>query len=273
MGRSFFSASNSLYPRLFQIGHFAIPTYGALIALGLVAALAALMQFARRMGLDPNKLWNFAVIGILTTLISARLLLVATAFSVFRKHPFWVLGLTASHSSWVLSVAVILGVAAAIFYALAEGLSLPRVADCIAPSSALALGISRTGAFLAGADYGVPVQHAFGVTYTSALARFWYGTPLGIRLHPVQIYEAVASLLIFCALIWWLPRRTQDGELFGIWLFLSGIAGFSWGFYRAAITGVVVRQLIFVFFVIVSAMFLLRRKSGGYTVEDDSSRN
>ena len=263
-----------MYPRLFQIGHFAIPTYGALIALSLVAALTALIQFARRLRLDPNRLWNLAVIGILTTLISARLLLVALAFQAFRKHPFWVLGLTPFQGSWVMGVAILFGVAAAILYALAEGLPLLSVADCAAPCAALALAISWAGAFLAGADYGLASRHGFAVTYTSPLAQHWYGTPLGISLYPVQLFEAIASLAIFIVLVSRLPRRTQDGEIFGGWLLLSGIAGFFLSFYQAGShIGMAVYQLIFLLMVIVSPLFMLRRKSGGYTVEDDSSRN
>ena len=263
-----------MYPRLFQIGHFAIPTYGALIALSLVAALTALIEFARRLGLDPNKLWNLAVIGILTTLISSRLLIVAVAFHAFREHPFWVLGLTLSRSSWVVYVAVLLGGAVAILYALGEGLPLLRVADCIAPCAALALAISWMGSFLAGADYGLPARHGFAVTYSSPLAHRWYGTPVGIGLYPVQLYEAIASLAVFITLFWWLPRRTHDGELFGGWLFLGGLTGFFLSFYKAGDhIGMAVHQLIFLLMVVVSAMFMLRRKIGGYTVEDESPRN
>lgn len=264
-----------MYPRLFQFGHYAIPTYGAFTALALVAALAALLHFARRLALDANKLWNLGLIGILTALIAARLLLVAAYFSAFRQHPFWVLGLTANRSSWIDAVTVLLGFAAAILYALAEGLPILRVLDCIAPSAALALVLNRTGAFFAGIDYGVAAPHAWGVTYTSRIAALWYHTPLGVRLYPVQLYEAIASLVIFALLAWWLPRRTQDGELWGAWLFLSGFAGFFLAFYGAAGQSQwILRPSEAVLMVTASAAFLVCRKSGndtgGYTVVDDS---
>jgi phosphatidylglycerol---prolipoprotein diacylglyceryl transferase len=262
-----------LYPRLFQIGHFAIPTYGVFTALALVSALAALLHFARQLALDASKVWNLGLIGILTALIAARLLLVAVHLSAFRQHPFWVLGLTENRSSWIFPIALAAGFAAATLYALAEGLPFLRTLDCVAPCAALALVFNRAGAFLAGLDYGLPAAHGWGVVYTSRIAAFWYHTPLGVKLYPVQLYEAVMSLVILGALAWWLPRRTQDGELAGAWLFLFGVAGFFLDFYRAAGRDhMLLHQVIFAAMVIASAAFLVRGKSGGYTVEDDAPR-
>lgn len=261
MGRSLLFHKTLLYPRLFQFGHFAIPTYGAFTALALVSALAALRYFAHRLGLNANKAWNLGLIGILTALIAARLLLVIVHFHAFRRQPFWVLGVTAVHSSWIDEFALAIGFAAAILYALAEGLPILRTLDCIAPSAALAIVFNRAGALFAGLDYGLPAAHARGITYTNLIANFWYGTPLGIKLYPVQIYEALASLAILVGLIWWLPRRTQDGELWGTWLFLYGAAVFFLAFYRAADqTHWVLHQPIAIFMVIASAAFLLRRR-------------
>jgi phosphatidylglycerol:prolipoprotein diacylglycerol transferase len=262
-----------LYPRLFQFGHFAIPTYGAFTALALVAALAALLIFARRLTLDANKVWNLGLIAILTTLLAARLLLVVVYFGAFRQHPMWVLGLAANRASSIDVIAVLIGLAAAILYALAEGLPILCTLDCIAPPAALAVVLNRTGAFLAGLDYGLPTEHAWSVTYTSHIAALWYHTPLGVKLYPVQLYEAIASLAIFAVLLWWLPRRTQDGELWGAWLFLSGLAGFFLAFCRASSqTQWTLHQPVAVLMVVASVAFLIRRKPRNYTVEDGSTQ-
>jgi phosphatidylglycerol---prolipoprotein diacylglyceryl transferase len=259
-----------LYPRLFQFGHFAIPTYGAFTALALIAALAALLYFARRLALNPNKVWNLGLIAILTTLVAARLLLVVAYFSAFRRHPAWVLGLATNNSSWIDTAAILLGLAAALLYALAEGLPILRTLDCIAPSVALALAFNRIGAFLAGLDYGLASSSAWAVTYSSPIALLWYQTPLDIRLYPVQMYEALASLIILAALAWWLPRRTQDGELWGAWLFLYGTASYFLALDRAATQTLwALRPFVAITMVIASTAFLLRRHSRSYTVGND----
>lgn len=226
-----------MYPRLFQFGHAAIPTYGVFTAIALIAALAVAMHFARRLDLNPEKIWNLGLLSILTALIGSRLLLITANFSIFRAHPLWVLGLTTVRNHWVFTGGVILGIAAALLYVLAEGLPLLRVLDCASPALALALCIHGIGAFCAGLAYGVPASLPWGVTYNSRIAALWYGTPLGIKLHPVQMYDAVASLVIFLLLVWWLPRRRQDGELAGAWFFLYGLCSFFLGFYRGDTAG------------------------------------
>ena len=250
-----------MHPRLLQFGHIAIPTYGALTALGLVAGLAAAVHFARRLSLDPNRIWSLCLIGILTTLIGARLLLVLTYFSAFRQHPVWVLGLTNIQSPWILGLSLLAGFGAAMLYALAEGLSLLPVLDSLAPAAAVAIAINRVGAFLAGLDYGTPAVLPWSVTYTSRIAALWYQTPLGVRLHPVQLYDAAASLLILALLVWWLPRRSQPGEVVGAWLFLYGFSSFFLCFFRAGSGTLSLAEPIAAVAVIASGALWARRKS------------
>jgi phosphatidylglycerol:prolipoprotein diacylglycerol transferase len=150
-------------------------------------------------------------------------------------------------------------------------LPLLRVADSLAPAAALAVAINRIGAFVAGLDFGMPARLPWSVTYTSRIAALWYRTPLGLPLHPVQLYDAVVSLMVFALLIWWLPRR-QDGELAGAWLFLSGLTGFFLAFYRGEAGQAGFSQSIAVGAVIMGAALWLDRttKSRGYTSTDDS---
>jgi len=46
----------------------------------------------------------------------------------------------------------------------------------------------------------------------------------GVRLHPVQLYDAAASLGILVLLLWMVRRGTErHGEIAGTWLFLYGV--------------------------------------------------
>jgi phosphatidylglycerol:prolipoprotein diacylglycerol transferase len=249
-----------LYPRLLQLGHIAIPTYGALTALGLIAGLAAAVHFARRAGLDPNKLWSLCLLGVFTALVAARLLLVAAHFRAFRQHPFWVLGLVNAQEAWITALSAAAGLGAALLYTLAEGLPVLAVLDALAPALALAASIERLGAFLAGLDYGRPALAGWSVTYTSRIAALWYRTPLGIPLHPVQLYQAAASLLILALLIWWLPRRTQAGELAGAWLFLYGLSSFFLNLLRAGASAGSLPQGLAVAAVLAGGALWIRRQ-------------
>jgi phosphatidylglycerol:prolipoprotein diacylglycerol transferase len=221
-----------LYPRLFQFGHIAIPTYGVLAAIALIATLALSMQTARRLALDPNKIWNLSLIGIFTTLLASRLLLILVHPRDFLAHPFWMLGLVTIRSRGIFYGAVLLAICACLGYIFATRLPLRRTLDCLAPAIALGIAINSLGAFAAGSEYGSPTNKPWGVVYKHALATLWSGTPLGVRLHPVQVYEALATFALFVLLWSWLARRARDGDLAATFLFAYGIILYFLDFHR-----------------------------------------
>jgi phosphatidylglycerol:prolipoprotein diacylglycerol transferase len=222
-----------LHPRLFQFGHIAIPTYGVLVAIALISALALATHTARRLLLDPNKIWNLSLIGIFTALLGSRLLLALSHLRDFLAHPFWMLGLVTIRSRSVFLGGVLLAICACLGYIFAARLPLRRTLDCLAPAAALGLTIQSLGALAAGSDYGTPTDKPWGVIYKHGLAALWSGTPLGVRLHPVQLYEALAAFLLLVFLLFWLPRRAYDGDLAGIFLFVYGISLYFLDFYSS----------------------------------------
>ena len=233
-----------------------------LTAAGLLAALALLVLQARRLRLRAEKVWNLGLTAILAALFGARLLLVAAHFSLFRAHPFWILGLATVPGAWIAVGGAAIGVAAATLYALAEGLPLLRTADAAAPAIAIAFAINRIGAFCAGLDWGTPTSLPWGVTYRSVVAYLWYQTPRGVVLHPVQLYDAAASLAI-CVLLLLLPH-CRDGEIAGAWLFLYGLGRFFVEFFRGDAQHVLggaltVAQLLAVVAVLAGGALWLRR--------------
>jgi phosphatidylglycerol:prolipoprotein diacylglycerol transferase len=62
------------------------------------------------------------------------------------------------------------------------------------------------------------------VTYDRPLAAIWSGTPLGIPLHPVQAYAALAFLTLAIFLLAWQPVARRAGDLAGLGLMGGGVA-------------------------------------------------
>ena len=222
-----------MYPLLFHFGHIAIPTYGVLTAVALLAALGISALAGRRLGLPGGKMWNLGLVAILTGLVASRVLFALGHLSLYRKDPFWVLGLVTLPSIWFALGGVLAGALAATLYALAEGLPVLNVADAMAPAAALAFCVNRIGAFCGGSAWGIPTRLPWGVTYRSVVAYLWYRVPLGVKLEPVQLFDAAVSLGIF-VLLFWMTRRnaTRSGEIAGAWLFLYGLARFFLEFLR-----------------------------------------
>lgn len=251
-----------MHPLLFHFGRIAIPTYGVLTAVGLLAALACSVLQARRHGLRSDRIWNLGLVGILAALFGSRLLLILANFDAFRAHPFWVLGLANIPGVWLALGGAAIGVLAAALYALAEAMPLLAVADAAAPGLALAFAINRLGAFCGGLAWGRPTTLPWGVLYRNLLAYLWYRVPLGVRLHPAQLYDAVASLAIFALLMSFRTRR--PGEIAGAWLFLYGLARFFVEFFRGdqipLVAGLTLPQLLAILAVIAGGALWWRRQ-------------
>src|SRR5947209_19110757 len=72
-----------MFPRLFHIGNFGIPTYGVMAAIGLIAGLAVVVRGARQQGIDPEKSWNLGLVAIISGLIGAKILMVINDWHSF----------------------------------------------------------------------------------------------------------------------------------------------------------------------------------------------
>jgi phosphatidylglycerol---prolipoprotein diacylglyceryl transferase len=97
-------------------------------------------------------------------------------------------------------------------------------ADALAAPLALGLAFEQLGALLAGSGYGTEAGVRWAVTYTNPLAARWSGAPLGVPLHPVQAYAALAFLTLSIFLLVWLPARRRQGDVAGMMLMGMGVA-------------------------------------------------
>jgi len=213
-----------VYPVLFHLGAILIPAYGASAAVGVLLALLLAQRAARVAGLNPGHIWNLCVVTLFAALVSSRLLLVLVNWSDLRLHPSWMLGLAMIHHPLLGAVGALAGVAAAVLFARWQKLPLGTTADVLAAPLALGLAFEQLGALLAGSGYGTEAAVRWAVVYTNPLAARWSGTPLGIALHPVQAYLALAFLTLSIFLLVWLPARRQQGDVAGLWLMGTGVA-------------------------------------------------
>ena len=215
-----------MHPVLFHIGNLVVPAYGASAAIGVVLALLLAQRTARLTGVNAADVWNLSILALFAALIGARLLLVVVNWRDILLHPGWIFGLSMVHHPLVSAAGAACGALFAWLYARRRRMPLRITADALAAPLALGLAFEQFGALLAGSGYGVPSGARWAVTYTSILAERWSGTPLGLPLHPVQAYAALAHLTIAVVLLLWLPVRRREGDLAGLWFLLTGISIF-----------------------------------------------
>ncbi len=257
-----------MYPVLFHIGAVVVPAYGTLAALGVLAALVLAQRTARVCAVNPAQVWNLGIVALFAALVGSRLLLVFANWRDLSRHPSWLFGLGMVHHPLVGAAAALCGVLAGLACARWQRLPVARTADALAAPLALGLAFEQVGALLAGSGYGTSTTARWAVTYNSFLAARWSGTPLGVPLHPVQAYAALAHLTIAVCLLLWLPLRRQAGDLAGLWMMMTGATVFVtelWrdpvgrgSFFGGALDG---PQLAAIALVLAGGVMLRERKS------------
>src|SRR5881409_1438681 len=188
-----------MYPRLFELGPITLYTYGVLLAAAYLIGLRLAMSRAKARGLDATRVLDLGIYIIISALVGAKLLLLITDFQTFRRDPRELL--TLARSGGVFYGGLILAVTVALLYIRRKGLPLWTTCDVFAPGIALGHVVGRFGCLFAGCCYGKPTTLPWGITFTDTFAASNVGTPLNQPLHPTQLYEAGAELVILGILL------------------------------------------------------------------------
>ncbi len=227
-----------MYPELFSIGPITVYSYGVLLAVSYLIGLWLAMRRAKAWGLDANRVLDLGIYIIIAALIGAKLLLLVVDFNQFRQSPQDLLSL--ARSGGVFYGGLILAVVVAFWYISKHRLPFWTTCDVFAPGIALGHVSGRLGCLAAGCCYGRPTTLPWGITFTSPLAAANVGTPLGIPLHPTQLYEAGAELLILAFLLTTERRgRRFAGRTFWLYMLLYAISRYIIEMYRGDPRGTV----------------------------------
>jgi len=220
-----------VYPELFSIGPITIYSYGVLLAVSYLVGLWLAMRRAKKWGLDPSRVLDLGIYIIIAALVGAKLLLLIVDFDQFSRSPGDLLSL--ARSGGVFYGGLILAVAVGFWYVARHGLPFWTTCDVFAPGIALGHVTGRLGCLAAGCCYGKPANLPWAITFTNPLAAANVGTPLGIPLHPTQLYEAGAELLILLVLLATERRGRQfAGRTFWAYMFLYAVSRYVIEIYR-----------------------------------------
>ncbi|MEO6212946.1 MAG: prolipoprotein diacylglyceryl transferase [Vicinamibacterales bacterium] len=227
-----------MHPILFEIGGFPVFSYGVLLAAAYLLGLQLAIRRGRTRGLDPNRTMDLGIWIIISALVGAKLLLLIVEWDTFTRD--WRELFTLMRSGGVFYGGLIAAVAVALWYLRRHRMPMWTVTDAFAPGIALGHVIGRMGCLLAGCCFGRPTDVPWAITFHSEYAAQNVGTPLNIPLHPTQLYEAAAELLILVFLLVTERKgRPFAGRTFWGYLCLYGISRFIIEFYRGDARGLV----------------------------------
>jgi phosphatidylglycerol:prolipoprotein diacylglycerol transferase len=223
-----------MLPQLVRIGSFSLPTYGALVAIAFLVALWMTSRFAKERGLSSEKVVNLGVYCALVGMLGAKILMIAMD-PEYRAHPSEIFSRATLQSAGIFFGGFIAALVFAYFYMRSQKLPVLSTADIFAPGVALGHGIGRLGCFAAGCCWGKPTSLPWAVTFTNPNTTT--GVPLGVPLHPTQIYEALAEAVICLVLVRKLKSEDRSGHgvpgrVIGLYFLLYGLVRFAVEFLR-----------------------------------------
>ena len=211
-----------MHPVLFHIGALTIYTYGVLVAGGVLIGLWYARRQAPRAGLDPDKVWNLGIYMVLVALILAKVWLIFASWDYYVANPRMIFSLETFQSGGTFYGGILGAVGTIVLYTYFQKMPLLPVLDTIGVAVPLGHAVGRLGCFAAGCCYGKPTTLPWGVTFTNPMAERLAGTPLGVHLHPTQLYEAGVEFLNFAFLVWLGRRQRFKGQIIGTYFLLYG---------------------------------------------------
>jgi phosphatidylglycerol---prolipoprotein diacylglyceryl transferase len=220
-----------MHPILFSIGNWPVYSYGVLLAAAYLIGLQLGVVRARKAGVDPARVMDLGIYLIIAALVGAKLMLIAVDWEYFKSQPRELLSLV--RAGGVFYGGLIAAVAVGLWLVRRYKLPVWTTADLMAPGIALGHVVGRFGCLMAGCCYGRPTDVSWAITFTDPLAAQNVGTPLGIPLHPTQLYDAGAELIIL-GLLLFTERKAKPfaGRTFWLYLLLYAISRFIIEFYR-----------------------------------------
>jgi phosphatidylglycerol:prolipoprotein diacylglycerol transferase len=238
------------------------------LALAFFCAIFVTVKLAARDGLPRERIYDLSLWMLLGGLVGSKFLMLFTE-PEYRSNPWGLISLDFLRSGGVfyggLIGAVLVG------YLLMKRYRLPwwKTADACAPGIAIGNFFGRQGCFAAGCCWGKPTDLPWGVKFTE-LGHEITGVPIDAHLHPTQLYESFAMLLVFVVLLWLHKRKRFDGQVVLFYGLLYSVVRFSIEFVRddprgdilglTTLTGLSTSQLISIVIGISSLIILIIRQ-------------
>jgi phosphatidylglycerol---prolipoprotein diacylglyceryl transferase len=200
-------------PVFLRLGPLEFRWYGLMYIIGFLAAYFIIKSQVKRrgMGLSTDAVADivfFIAMGVVLGGRSGYILFYNLSW--YLAHPLKVFAVWEGGMSF--HGGFLGAVVAALYIFRKNGLGFVQMADIVALTVPVGLGLGRLGNFINGELYGRVTSHPFGVVFPG-------GGPL--PRHPSQLYEALLEGVLLFTVLWCLSRlKTPQGTLF--WSFVAG---------------------------------------------------
>jgi len=154
---------------------------------------------------------------LIAAVVGSRLFYVAMNPRTFISDPIEILRLW--RGGLVFYGGFIAALITAIVYMKKRKMQMWKTADIMAPALSAGQFLGRLGCFFAGCCYGKTCKLPWAITFRNldSLA------PIGVPLHPTQLYHALSNLFIFSFLWFFRGRKKFNGQLFWVYVLLYAV--------------------------------------------------
>lgn len=197
-------------PVLFELGPFAVHSWGVVVAIAFAAAWFVLCRELGRLCGHGDAAFPLVLAAAVGGVVGARV------YWFFEHIGEASLTDSFSGAGFTWYGGLLGGAAAVVLTARRRRVPLDALLGAAAPALALGYGIGRVACQLAGdGTYGVASDLPWAMSYPHG------EVPTTERVHPTPVYETLVSLVIF-AVLWRLRERLAPLRLFALYLVLAG---------------------------------------------------
>jgi len=211
-------------PIALTIGRLAVPWYAITMVMAIITVIIMAQREAGRVGIPPKTFWSAASWAVVGGVMAAKLVHVIDWWDHYSAHPWEIV----RPEGWALYGAILGALLAVWVHARIGGASFWRWGDVAAPGAALGQAIGRVGCTIQGCCYGLPTSLPWAIVYTHPRSH----APLGVALHPAQVYFLLWNLAVFAVLRRLRRRLKPEGSLFLVYLALYSAGDFGLRFLR-----------------------------------------
>ncbi len=192
--------------------------------IGFVAGFILLGYRVHQSDITGIPFWHLVVLICGGAYVGSKIYYLFEAPRLFLKHPIEVF-FSWNGSGWFGGF--IACVTLLYLYMKHKGISLLHFLDVLIPAVPLGIIFGRFACFMAGDGcYGIPTDLPWGMSFPHGVL------PTLLKVHPTQLYEMAANLIILLILLRIEKYSKGDGFLFGSYLVMGGMVRFAVEFIR-----------------------------------------
>ncbi|MCU0611271.1 MAG: prolipoprotein diacylglyceryl transferase [Candidatus Eisenbacteria bacterium] len=219
-----------MHPEILRIGPTPVYSYGLMLVISFALGILLASKRARERGLPAEAILDVATVILISAIVGSRLLYIVFHVSEFEGRWLDTINIFKGLTGLSMFGGIAMAIAASLVYMKAKRLPLWPMADALAPSYALGVGLTRIGCWLNGCCFGRLTDLPWAITFPQGCAA---SSVVGdAHVHPSQLYESLAGLLILLAALRFDRTRPASGMVTSLVFGLYGLARFGLDFFR-----------------------------------------